>query len=205
MDLHLALMVRGAASIEIAVAHGGLEGGRSPQLQRLGGLHVVVPIEKDGGLAGRPERFAINHRMHFRRNDLDAVQAHAPQSVRNPLCRALDVRLVVGLRAHAGNPQKLVKIGKMLVVLSLYVLVQVHLPSGKRVPILGAPVLRCKGPGRATATSPCPHGQFAPEKRKPSARLTAREAWPTMNGSCPSPSTNANAAVPGCSCAYGCC
>ena len=50
-DVHpdLALVVDGAAGVEIAVALGGLERGRDPLVERLGGLDVVVAVEEDGG------------------------------------------------------------------------------------------------------------------------------------------------------------
>jgi hypothetical protein len=50
MNVHLAFVIGGPAAEKIAVAHGGFEGGRSPELERFGRLHIVVPVEKDRGL-----------------------------------------------------------------------------------------------------------------------------------------------------------
>ena len=44
MDVDLTFVVGGAASVKIFAAHGRLERGRGPQIERLGGLHVVVAI-----------------------------------------------------------------------------------------------------------------------------------------------------------------
>ncbi len=45
---HLALVVDGAAGVEIAVALGGLEGRGVPLVEGLGGLDVVVAVAEDG-------------------------------------------------------------------------------------------------------------------------------------------------------------
>src|ERR1022692_2492252 len=53
VHVHLAFIVRGAASIDVAVAHGRLEGRAVPFFQRIGRLHVVVAVAQHGGFAGR--------------------------------------------------------------------------------------------------------------------------------------------------------
>ena len=163
VNVHLAFVVGGAAAIEIAVANGRLEGRRGPQFERLGRLHVVVPVKKNRGLPGSLQRFAINQRMHFRRNDFDAVEAHAAQPVGHPLRGALDVRFALRLRADAGNAQKFVEIGQMLVVLPFDVFIQLH-RSSCGAPILGANLLRCKA---LRALSPRP---VSPEETPQRAR-----------------------------------
>ena len=75
MNVHLALVVGGAAAEKLAVTDGGLECRGSPKIERLGGLHVVMAVNKNRGFAGRVQRFAINQRMHFRRRDFDIFQA----------------------------------------------------------------------------------------------------------------------------------
>jgi hypothetical protein len=51
LDVHveLAFVVHGAAGVDVAVAQGGLKGGGEPQLERVGGLDVVVAVAEDGG------------------------------------------------------------------------------------------------------------------------------------------------------------
>ena len=48
----LALVVGRAAGVDAPVAHGGLEGRRGPEVERLGGLHVVVAVDQHGRRAG---------------------------------------------------------------------------------------------------------------------------------------------------------
>ena len=107
----------------------GLEGRRGPQIERLDGLDVVMAVEKDGGLAGRVQRFRVDQWMQLGRNDFDVGESGAAQAVGNPLGGALDVRLVLALRADAGNAQEFVEIGEMLVVLLFDVGVQLHCGS----------------------------------------------------------------------------
>ena len=106
VDMDLAFVVGGAAAEEIAAANGGLEGRRGPQIERLGGLNVVMAVEKDGGLAGRVQRFRVDQRMQLGRNDFDVGESGAAEPFGNPLGGALDVRLVLALRADAGNAQE---------------------------------------------------------------------------------------------------
>src|SRR5260370_3069069 len=114
MKVTLPLVVGGAAAEEIACAHGGFERRRGPQIQRLGGLHVVVSVKKNGGLAGRFERFRVNQRMHTGRNDFDFFESGGAQFFGDPARRAFDVRLVFAFRADAGNTQEFAKLGEVL-------------------------------------------------------------------------------------------
>ena len=126
VNVHLALVVGGAAPKEIAVAHGGLERGRGPQFERLGRLNVVVSVKKDGGFAGRFERLAIDQRVHSRGHNLDGLHSCAAELVGYPLGGALDVRLVLALGADAGDAQEFAELRKMRIALLFDVLAQVH-------------------------------------------------------------------------------
>src|ERR1043166_3219748 len=61
MEEQLAFVVDGAAGEDLVVADRGLEGRRLPELERLGGLHVVVPIDEERGLAWSAAPFAENY------------------------------------------------------------------------------------------------------------------------------------------------
>ncbi len=63
VHVHLALVVGGAARVDVAVADGRLEGRRMPQLQRIGRLDVVVAVAQHGGLAGGVEPVGIDQRV----------------------------------------------------------------------------------------------------------------------------------------------
>ena len=128
VDVHLALVVGGAAAIQISAANRGFKCRRGPQVQRLGRLHIVMPVEKDGRLAGRAQRFAVDQRMHLRRHDFDVVEARRAQLFGDPFRGALDVRLVLGLRADARNPQKFVELVQVFFALGIDVFGQVHMP-----------------------------------------------------------------------------
>src|SRR5712691_9099805 len=126
MDVHLALVVGGAAAEKIAVAHRGLKGRRGPELEWLGGLHVVMSVKKNRGPAGSFERFGVNQRMHVGRNDFDRLEAGGAQLVRNPAGCTLDVRLVFALGADAGNAQEFAKLAEMRVTVFFDEVSQVH-------------------------------------------------------------------------------
>ena len=61
--VHLALVVGRAARVDVAVAHGRLEGRRDPFIQRIGRLHVVMPVAQHGRLAGRVQPVGVDQRM----------------------------------------------------------------------------------------------------------------------------------------------
>src|SRR6266852_9363186 len=132
MNVHLALVVGGAAAEEIAVAHGGLKGRRGPEIERLSGLHVVVPVEKNGGLAGRFEGFGVDQRMHVGGNDFNFLESGGAQFVGNPACGALDVGLVLALGADAVDAEEFAEFGEMLLAVLLDEVSKVHgwMPSG---------------------------------------------------------------------------
>ncbi len=129
MNVDLPLVVGGAAGVQIAAANGGFKCRRGPEVQRLGRLHIVMAVEEDGRFAGRAQRFAIDERVHFRGQDFDVVEARGAQLFGDPLRGALDVRLVLGLRADAWNPQEFVELVQMFVALGINVFGQIHVRS----------------------------------------------------------------------------
>src|SRR5882762_3205777 len=126
MDMNLAFVVGGAAAEEIAVAHGGFEGRSGPEIERLGGLHVVVAIEKNRGFAGSFERFRINKRVQICRNDFNRFKSCSAEIVRDPASAALDIGLVFALGADAGNAQEFAKLRQVLVAATFDKFSKVH-------------------------------------------------------------------------------
>ena len=84
-------LIGGAAAVEIAVAHGGIERAAGPEIERLGGLNVVMTVNQNCGLAGRVKRFAVNQRMHLRRMNFDIFQTGGAQLVGHPSSSFLDI------------------------------------------------------------------------------------------------------------------
>ena len=71
VDVHLTLVIGGAAAIEIPVANRGVKGGRSPEVEGFRRLDVIMAIEKYGWLAGRFEGLRIHQGVEFGGNDLN--------------------------------------------------------------------------------------------------------------------------------------
>src|SRR6202790_2334648 len=126
MQVHLAFVVGGATSEEVAIAHCGFKGRRGPELQRLGGLHVVMSVKKNGGLAGSVERFGVHQRVHVGGNDFDGLESGGAQLVRNPVRGAFNVRLVLAFGADAGDAQEFAKLGKMRVAMIFNKVGKIH-------------------------------------------------------------------------------
>ena len=116
MNVDLSFVVGGAAAEEIAVANGGFKSGRGPKIKRLSGLHVVMSVEKNCGLAGRFEGFGVDERVHVGGDDFDFFETSGAQFFGNPLGGALDVRLVLTLGTDARDAEKFAKLCKVLFV-----------------------------------------------------------------------------------------
>ena len=107
---HLALVVGGAARVDLAVAHRRLERRGGPQVQRVHRLHVVVAVEEDGRLAGRVEPVAVHHRIARRLDQLHVLEAGGAARVGGPLGAAANVGGVLGQRRNAGNREVLLEL-----------------------------------------------------------------------------------------------
>ena len=105
VNVDLAFVVSRTAAEKIAVTNGGLEGGRGPEIERFGGLHVIVPIKKNGWLAGSFQRFRVNERVEGSGNDLYMLETSSAKIAGNPVRAALDIRFVLALGADAGDTQ----------------------------------------------------------------------------------------------------
>ena len=107
--VQLALVVDGAAAVEVAVADLGLERRRVPQLERVGRLHVEVAVAEDGRRAVGVRRradLADRERLPVPVDDL-ALAARGADEVAHPLARANDVGLVRGVGADRRDAEKL--------------------------------------------------------------------------------------------------
>ena len=107
LDVHedLALVVRRAARVDLAVAHRRLERRRRPEIQRIDRLHVVVAVEEDRRLPRCVEPVAVDHRMAGRVDQLHVAHPGAGERVGRPLRRAPHVGGMLGKRADARDRQ----------------------------------------------------------------------------------------------------
>jgi hypothetical protein len=115
VDVNLAFVVGSAASVDVAVADGWFESGSGPEMKRLGGLDVIMTVEKNGGFAGGLEGFGINERVESGGDDFNGSETRGTEMVGDPACGAFDIRLMFGFGADAGDAEKLVQLGKVLV------------------------------------------------------------------------------------------
>ena len=105
----LALVVDGAAAVEVAVAQLGLERPALPQVERVGRLHVEVAVADDrrrvaAPLDARISPMASGWPSQSTTSASPPTRAH---EVAHPLARAHDVAGVRGVGADRGDPQEL--------------------------------------------------------------------------------------------------
>ena len=102
----LAFVVHRSAREDVSVAHRRLERRRRPQLERLGGLNVVVAVDENRRRSRRISPLADDDRVAGSRIDL---RRHADLVERclHPLGRASRVGVVIRFRADARDAEKL--------------------------------------------------------------------------------------------------
>ena len=87
-------------------SHGRLKRGRDPFVERIGGLHVVVPVDQHGGGIASTKPFAVDDRMAFGLNDFCRKACRA-ELVPYELSCAANIGLSSRVGTHAGNSQEL--------------------------------------------------------------------------------------------------
>ena len=106
----LALVVAGAAAVEVAVALGWLEGRRDPLVLGVGGLDVVVAVEERGGLAGGVQPVGVDQRMALGFDQPRVLEADAGQLGQDKLGGAAAIALVLGQRGDGRNAQQILQL-----------------------------------------------------------------------------------------------
>jgi hypothetical protein len=115
MKEQLALVVGRAACTQHVALDGRIERIELPQLQRVYGLHVVVPVDEHDrriGVVAAP--LGVDRGHPGGRPDLDGREAGAAGGVGEPVGAAQHVGVVLGLGADAGDPQPLVEVGEQV-------------------------------------------------------------------------------------------
>ena len=123
---HRPLVVRDAAGVEAVVADLWRERRAEPFLQRVGRLHVVVPVHQDGRLAGRTQPAACHDRVAGGRADLHLVEPGAAHALRHPFRRFLDVCGVGRVGADAGDAGELDQLRQGLVAAAPRIGLRIH-------------------------------------------------------------------------------
>jgi hypothetical protein len=126
VDVDLAFVVSRAATVDVAVANSGLKSGRSPKVQRLGGLNVVVAIKKDRGFAGGFEGFGIDERVKIGGNNFDGFEARGAKAVGNPVTGTVNIGFMFALGADRRDTEKLKKLVQMLLATTFDEFSKVH-------------------------------------------------------------------------------
>src|SRR5579883_787117 len=101
VHVHLALVVAGAARVDVAVAKRRLKRRSLPEFERVRRLHIVVSIAEHSGLAGSMQPVGIDERMLVRFNHFDMLHPGTFESACDELCRPRDIGLVLWKRADA--------------------------------------------------------------------------------------------------------
>jgi hypothetical protein len=129
--VYLAFVVGSAAAKEITVADGGIKSGRSPEVKRFGGLHIIVSVEKDRRLTGCLEGLRINQGMKVRGDDLNRFKSRGSELGGDPAGGAFNVGLVLALGTDAGDAQKFAQFRKVLITATFYIFCKVYIrPQG---------------------------------------------------------------------------
>ena len=103
---YLPLVVSRSPCVEIAVALGGLEGGREPLVEGIGRLHIVVTIDEHCWLSGGVQPIGIDQRMAFALNQAPILQADALQFGEQRFGGLAAIVLVRGIRGDGRNAQQ---------------------------------------------------------------------------------------------------
>src|SRR2546422_7266692 len=103
----LPLVVRGAAREQPAVAHARLERRRSPFVERIGRLHVVVPVEEQRRRAGHLGPDSPHDGVRAAREELHLAAAQSPQLPGDPFRGGAAVGAVRGERRDRRGAQKI--------------------------------------------------------------------------------------------------
>ena len=103
-------LVTTSAGEQAVVAHGGLEGRGGPQPVGLGGLHVVVSVEQQGGGIRVDDHLCEDDRVAIGLDDLHFLEAGCPQVLREPGRTARDVLRMLGGRADTRDPEELAQL-----------------------------------------------------------------------------------------------
>ena len=106
MDIHLPLVVDGAAGVQVAVALRRLKRWRPPFIKGIGWLHIVMPVTEARGLARGVQPVAIDQRMAVCLDDLNVLKTDTLQLFCQPCGRAEYIGFVFGQRGDGRDAKE---------------------------------------------------------------------------------------------------
>ena len=107
---HLALVVGGAARVDLAVAHRRLERRRLPEIERIDRLYIVMPVEEDGRRTLGAEPVSVHNGEAWCLDQPNVLETDASHFVGGPLGATLDVAAMLRQCADARYRQILLEL-----------------------------------------------------------------------------------------------
>ena len=120
---HLSFHIGGAAPEQQLAAHLRLERSGLPELERIGGLDIIMSIDQHGRRARLLQVFAIDNRMPaVGGHDFHILDAESPQVGGHPFGGAQDFMVIQGIRRNGRDLQRLCQIGQESILVLLGIL-----------------------------------------------------------------------------------
>ncbi len=113
----LPLVVGRAAGVELAVALCRLKWRSRPLGERIGRLHVVVPVDQECGRTGNVGTFAPDDRMRLTPEKRDVVTPETPQLGGDPLRGGTAILVVCWQSRNGRNPEKLAQLAQQTLLI----------------------------------------------------------------------------------------
>src|SRR5262249_38268614 len=108
----LAFVVHRTARVDILVTLGGLKGRRSPLVERIRRLDVVMRVTQHRRLVWCVQPVGIDQRMSLGGDDLHVFHTSGAQAASDELSSATNVIFVLGRGAHAGNAEQVFQLAQ---------------------------------------------------------------------------------------------
>ncbi len=126
VHVDLSLVVDRATGIQASVSNRRFEGRRRPQVDRILGLNIVVPVDEKRRCRWIHYVLGEHHRVPGRRYQLGVLQTSGQQLLPQPLGGPLYVSLVGAVRAYTGNAQPLPELAEEAVQVLLDIVAEVR-------------------------------------------------------------------------------
>ncbi len=129
MHHDLSLVVDGAASEDLAVAHVAFERRRLPQIERVDRLHVVVAVNEHGRLPGRAEPLAVCQRIAAGL-ELARIESGLAHAFDQPVATASDLAALFRIGAYRRDGDEPLEFGESALLFALAACDEVRIDDG---------------------------------------------------------------------------